>query len=303
MNVAAARLAREAADAAERAQPDRPRFVAGSLGPDQPDRVDEPGRQRPRGAQRHLARSSRPPTARPAAGLVEGGADILLDRDDLRHAQREGRDLRGRGAVRRARRSALPLIISRDDRRRLRADPVGPDRRGVLAQHPPRRSADRRAQLRARAEAAARASRTSCRGSPTVPISAYPNAGLPNELGGYDETPEEMAERARRVGAARPAQRRRQLLRVDARRTSPRSPRRSRACRRARSRSRAGTTRLSGLEPLDHPAARQRVRQRRRADERHRLAQVRPARRRRRARTRRSTSPASRSPTAPSSST
>ena len=26
------------------------------------------------------------------------------------------------------------------------------------------------------------------------PISAYPNAGLPNELGGYDETPEEMAE-------------------------------------------------------------------------------------------------------------
>ena len=34
----------------------------------------------------------------------------------------------------------------------------------------------------------------SSRGSPTGPISAYPNAGLPNELGGYDETPEEMAE-------------------------------------------------------------------------------------------------------------
>ena len=33
MNVAAARLAREAADDAERADPDRPRFVAGSLGP------------------------------------------------------------------------------------------------------------------------------------------------------------------------------------------------------------------------------------------------------------------------------
>ncbi|MCI0344935.1 MAG: dihydropteroate synthase, partial [Chloroflexi bacterium] len=26
-----------------------------------------------------------------------------------------------------------------------------------------------------------------------IPVSAYPNAGLPNELGGYDETPEEMA--------------------------------------------------------------------------------------------------------------
>ena len=27
-----------------------------------------------------------------------------------------------------------------------------------------------------------------------VPVSAYPNAGLPNEFGGYDETPEYMAE-------------------------------------------------------------------------------------------------------------
>ena len=26
-----------------------------------------------------------------------------------------------------------------------------------------------------------------------LPVSAYPNAGLPNELGGYDETPEQMA--------------------------------------------------------------------------------------------------------------
>ena len=26
------------------------------------------------------------------------------------------------------------------------------------------------------------------------PVSAYPNAGLPNELGGYDETPEAMAD-------------------------------------------------------------------------------------------------------------
>src|SRR5439155_11158046 len=33
LNVAAARLARAAADAAERVEPDRPRFVAGSLGP------------------------------------------------------------------------------------------------------------------------------------------------------------------------------------------------------------------------------------------------------------------------------
>ena len=48
------------------------------------------------------------------------------------------------------------------------------------------------------------------------PISAYPNAGLPNELGGYDETPEEMAEALGEWAQARPAQRRRQLLRLDA---------------------------------------------------------------------------------------
>ena len=33
MNAAAARIAREAADAREAAEPDRPRFVAGAIGP------------------------------------------------------------------------------------------------------------------------------------------------------------------------------------------------------------------------------------------------------------------------------
>ena len=31
------------------------------------------------------------------------------------------------------------------------------------------------------------------------PVSCYPNAGLPNEMGGYDETPEEMAESVRKM--------------------------------------------------------------------------------------------------------
>ena len=131
------------------------------------------------------------------------------------------------------------------------------------------------------------------------PISAYPNAGLPNELGGYDETPEEMAEalgewaehgllnvagsccgstpdHVAAIAAAVAGLPPRQI-------PEP-----------------TGDTRLSGLEAAGHPAAGQRLRQRRRADQRHRLAQVRPAGRRRQPRTRRSTSPASRSPTAPS---
>ncbi len=110
-----------------------------------------------------------------------------------------------------------------------------------------------------------------------VALSAYPNAGLPNELGGYDETPEEMAARARRVGAGRPAQRRGLLLRLHAG-----AHRRHRRGRRGRSRRAPSPTRGTGHPPgrpgaAHHPDARRRLRQRRRADQRHRLAQVRAA--------------------------
>ena len=36
-----------------------------------------------------------------------------------------------------------------------------------------------------------------------VPLAAYPNAGLPNELGGYDETPDRDGHGARASGRAR----------------------------------------------------------------------------------------------------
>ncbi len=54
--------------------------------------------------------------------------------------------------------------------------------------------------------------------SSLVPMltSCYPNAGLPNEFGGYDETPEQMAARAGRVCRQRLAEHRRRLLRDDA---------------------------------------------------------------------------------------
>ena len=54
-NVAAARIARSVADAFESARPDRPRYVAGVLGPDQPRRVDVARRERP-GLPRHHVR-------------------------------------------------------------------------------------------------------------------------------------------------------------------------------------------------------------------------------------------------------
>ena len=81
-------------------------------------------------------------------------------------------------------------------------------------------------------------------------VSAYPNAGLPNELGEYDEGPDETSAAPARVGAGRARQHRRRLLRHDAR-PHPRDRRRGRGRAAApgpgdRSR-RCG---LSGLEPF-----------------------------------------------------
>ncbi len=77
INVAAARLAREAADAMSARTPERPRFVAGVLGPTNrtasisPD-VNDPGFRNTNFDQ--LAEAY----AEAARGLIEGGADILL---------------------------------------------------------------------------------------------------------------------------------------------------------------------------------------------------------------------------------
>ena len=108
-----------------------------------------------------------------------------------------------------------------------------------------------------------------------VPLAAYPNAGLPNELGGYDETPDQTVDDAGRVGARGPDQPRRLVLREHARahggdrgggrrgpaaassRSAPTRPG-SPASSRSRSRCPAG------------------VRQHRRADQRDRVAPVRP---------------------------
>ena len=103
LNQAGATLAREAAAQAEKEDGKR-RFVAGVLGPDQPHRLDLAGRDQSRLPHHHL---------RPAArGLWRAGARAdrrrrrsAADRDHLRHAQRQGGDLRHRGSLRGARRS------------------------------------------------------------------------------------------------------------------------------------------------------------------------------------------------------
>ena len=189
INVAAARVAREAADAAETA--DRPRYVAGVLGPTSgtaslSPSVDDPSFRNVTFDQ--LADAYR----EAAAGLIEGGADLLLIETifDTLNAKaaifgveqlfdtlgfrvpvmisgtitdRSGRTLSGQTAeafwISVA--HAKPLSIGLNCA-------LGPD---LLRQY---------------VQDIARIA--------NVAVSSHPNAGLPNAMGGYDLDPETMAE-------------------------------------------------------------------------------------------------------------
>ncbi|HEX8386960.1 MAG TPA: methionine synthase, partial [Rubricoccaceae bacterium] len=189
INVAAARLAREAADAYS--TPDRPRFVAGALGPMNrtlslsPD-VNDPGM---RGVTFDAVRDA---YAEQVRGLVDGGVDVLLVETvfDTLNAKAAV------AAIRRFKRetgSAIPVMISGTivdlSGRTLVGQTV--EAFWVSMMHTPDLLAVGfncslgGAQLRPYIEELARIA--------PVPVSFYPNAGLPNALGGYDERPDETA--------------------------------------------------------------------------------------------------------------
>jgi 5-methyltetrahydrofolate--homocysteine methyltransferase len=194
LNVAAARLARDAADAAERAQPDRPRFVAGSLGPtnrtaSMSSDVGDPAARSVSWEELEIAyRES-------AAGLIEGGADILLietifDTLNAKAAIFAVQSLFDEIGER------LPLIVSGTivdaSGRTLSGQTVEAFWHSVRHADPlivGLNCALGPKQLREHLDVLSRVA--------DRPISAYPNAGLPNELGGYDETPEQMADAIR----------------------------------------------------------------------------------------------------------
>jgi 5-methyltetrahydrofolate--homocysteine methyltransferase len=191
LNVTAARLARAAADAAEAAEPDRPRFVAGALGPTNRTASISPDVGDP--AARGVTWSELEEAYREAAaGLVEGGADILLietifDTLNAKAAIFAVESLFDELGDR------LPVIISGTivdaSGRTLSGQTVEAFWHSIRHADPmvvglncalgPR-------QLREHLDVLSRIA--------DRPVSAYPNAGLPNELGGYDETPGAMAE-------------------------------------------------------------------------------------------------------------
>ena len=191
LNHAGAALAREAADEFEARDPEAPRYVAGVLGPTNrtaslsPD-VNDPGF-------RNITFDELAATYADAArGLLDGGADLLLVETIFDTLNAKAAHLRGRVGVRGARLPAAGHDLRHHHRRRAAARSRA---------RPPRRSGTRsRTRDRSASGSTARSAPAALRPyvqelSRVAPVlvSTHPNAGLPNEFGGYDETPEYMA--------------------------------------------------------------------------------------------------------------
>ena len=190
LNLESARLAREATDAATARDPARPRFVAGAIGPTNrtasisPD-VNDPGYRAVSFDDLRLAYGEA------ARGLLDGGADILLVETifDTLNAKAA---LFAIDEVFEERGLRLPVIVSGTI-----TDLSG---RTLSGQTPTAfwysirharpfavglNCALGAKEMRAHVDELARVGDTL--------VSAYPNAGLPNEFGEYDESPAAMA--------------------------------------------------------------------------------------------------------------
>ena len=190
LNREGARLARRAAIDTEARDPSRSRFVAGAMGPTSrtaslSPEVDDPALRnvtfdKLRGAYREAAR-----------GLIDGGVDLLLvetvfDTLNARAALFAIDELFEDTGVR------LPVMVSGTvtDLSGRTLSGQTPEAFWISVRHVRPFSIGLNCalgptELRAHVAELARVA--------DARVSAYPNAGLPNELGGYDETPESMA--------------------------------------------------------------------------------------------------------------
>ena len=222
LNRDGARLARRAALKAERIDGKR-RFVAGALGPTNRTASISPDVNNP-GFRAVTFDELRDAYAEQIAGLIDGGADIILIEtifDTLNakaaiFACEETFAARGR---------APAADDLRHDHRPLRPHAVGADADRVLAFAAPRPPVRHRPQLRARRERDARASRRDLRRRRHVRLR------LSQRRPAQRIRPLRRNARARwrreiaRLRARRPGQHRRRLLRLDARPYPRRSPR------------------------------------------------------------------------------
>ena len=119
----------------------------------------------------------------------------------------------------------VPVMISARSPTRAAVHFVGPDTRSILDLDRACATAHRGAQLRARRRAACDPTSNSLRMSASCYVSVHPNAGLPNEFGGYDQSPEHMAQLIGEFARSGSRQSGWRLLRNDAgaHRSDPRS--------------------------------------------------------------------------------
>src|SRR5690606_1746038 len=191
INYAAARIARELADEYSDRNPDKRRFVAGAIGPMNRSLSISPDVNDP-GARSVTFDQVRDAYAEQVRGLIEGGVDMLLaetvfDTLNLKACLLAIEEIFAEKGVR------LPLMISvtivDKSGRTLSGQTVEAFWDSVRHARP--LSIGVNCSLGAQemrfyvAELAQIA--------PTL-VSAYPNAGLPNAFGGYDQAPEETAE-------------------------------------------------------------------------------------------------------------
>lgn len=191
MNLAAARLACQARDEVEQADPSRPRFVAGALGPTNrsasisPD-VNDPGRRNTSFDELMIAYYDA------ARGFMDGGADILL-------VETIFDTLNAKAAIF----AILKLFDERGQKLPVMISGTITDASGRTLSGQTTEAfwnAIRHAQPLivglncALGPAAMRPYLEELSNLADCYVSIYPNAGLPNEFGEYDETPQSMAQ-------------------------------------------------------------------------------------------------------------
>ncbi len=208
LNREAARLARAAADEAEAREPGRHRWVAGALGPTNRTASISPDVSDP--AARNVTFDELVEAYREQAlGLMEGGADVLLVETAFDTLNAKAALF----AISRALEETaldLPVMVSGTitDRSGRTLSGQTPEAFYVSVAHGVQPGPGRRSglfsvglncalgidQMREHLEELAAVA--------PVPVSCYPNAGLPNEFGEYDDTPEHMAEVTREFARA-----------------------------------------------------------------------------------------------------
>lgn len=191
LNLQAARIAREVADEMTRKEPHKPRFVAGAMGPTNktaslsPD-VNNPGYRAITFDQLKEAFKEQ------ARGLIDGGVDVLLletiiDTLNVKAALFAIEELYDEIG------KTLPIMVSGTI-----TDASGRTLSGqtteaflISVSHVPLLSIGLNCALGAKA---LRPYLQVLNEQAPFFVSAYPNAGLPNEFGQYDQTPKEMGE-------------------------------------------------------------------------------------------------------------